>query len=146
MSLKYKYILLYTWVTLLGYVLVLNLILYLNKQQVYFWHAYQQYNDPVLLTKHHFFLQNMYITILLPVFVISPLFGKILLIFQYADDTVKKISFYTWSKSLGIVVLSGLYIQSLVAPSIEPSKVMAIVVCPFFFILTLYQFQLEAKK
>ncbi len=146
MSLKYKYILLYTWVTLLGYVLVLNLILYLNKQQVYFWHAYQQYNDPILLRQHQFFFQSMYITILLPVFIISPLFGKILLIFQYADDVVRKMSLYTWVMTLGILTFVGLYLQTLLAPSIEPAQVMAIVVCPFFFILTLYQFQLEAKK
>lgn len=146
MSLKYRYILLYTWVTLLGYVLVLNLILYLNKQQIYFWHAYQQFGDASYLKQHYFFIQNMYVVILLPVFVISTLFGKIMLIFQYQDDTTKRFSLFTLATIIGVLLFIGLYIQSLFHPSIEPSKMMTIIVCPFFFIFTLYQFQLEAKK
>ncbi len=146
MSLNYRYMLLYTWITLLGYVLVLNLILYLNKQQLYFSDAYLQFGDAYYLRQHHFFLQNMYVSMLLPVFVISPVFGQIILIFQYQDDETKRFSPYTVATILGVLLFIGLYIQTLVQPSIEPSKMMTIVVCPFFFIFTMFEFQHESKK
>lgn len=146
MSLNYRYMLLYLWVTLLGYILVLNLILYLNQQQLYFYHAYRQYGDLVYMRKYYFFLQNMYLVIMLPVFVISPMFGKILLIFKNQDNTARTFSIFTLSKAIGVLLFIGLYIQSLISPSIEPSKVMAIIVLPFFFIFTIYQFQIETKK
>lgn len=146
MSLNYRYMLLYTWIALLGYVLVLNLILYLNKQQIYFADAYQQFGDASYLKQHYFFIQNMYVAILLPVFIISPIFGQIILIFQYQDDDTKRFSPYTVATIVGVILFIGLYIQTLVQPSIEPSKMMTIVVCPFFFLFTMFQFQQEAKK
>lgn len=146
MSLNYRYMLLYFWVTLLGYILVLNLILYLNQQQLYFYHAYKQYGDLIYMRKHHFFLQNMYLVIMLPVFVISPMFGKILLIFKNQDEVIPSFSIYTLAKVIGLIVFVGLYVQSLIAPSVEPSQVMAWVVLPFFFIFMIHQFQKETKR
>lgn len=146
MSLNYRHMLLYLWVTLLGYILVLNLILYLNQQQLYFLGVYQQYGDASYLNKYYFFLQSMYLVILLPVFVISPMFGKIILIFKHVDDTKSHFSLFTVSEVSGILIFIGLYLQALFSPSIEPSQVMVMIVCPFYFLFTWIQFQIETKK
>ncbi|WP_262095699.1 hypothetical protein [Paracholeplasma vituli] len=145
MSLKYRYLLLYLWVTLLGYVLVLNLILYLFDQQSAFLAIYERYGDIEYYQKHVFLKQSMYLVILLPVFVISPLFGKIVLSFKNVNKTIKTFSIYTLTKSLGIVLFASLYVQSIFFPALEPSKVITLVICPFFFIFILYQFLKETK-
>lgn len=145
MTFNYRYLLLYVWVTLLGYVLVLNLILYLNQQQLYFYHAYKQYGDLDYLNKYTFFMQNMYLVIMFPVFIISPIFGKIILIFKNQNVQFEKFSIYTLAKVLGIFTYAFLYIQSLISPSIEPSQVMTWVVTPFFFLFTVYHFIQETK-
>lgn len=145
MYLKYRYLLTYLWVTLLGYVLVLNLILYLFDQQHAFLAIYERYGDIEYYQKHVFLKQSMYLVIMLPVFVISPLFGKIVLSFKNVNKTLTKFSIYTLTKSFGIILYTGLYIQSLLDPSLEPAKVITLIGCPFFFIFILYQFLNETK-
>lgn len=146
MSLNLRYMLLYLWITLLGYILVLNLILYLNQQQATFLSIYHRYGDSIYYQNHLYLKQSMYLVILLPIFVITPIFGKIILIIKNANTNRKTFSLFTLSKSLGIITFSILFIQSLLQPSLEPAQVLTVVGSPFFFVLTLYQFQNERTK
>ena len=146
MSLNWRYMLLYLWITLLGYILVLNLILYLNQQQSTFLLIYNRYRDPIYYQHHLFLKQSMFLVIMLPVFVITPVFGKIILIIKNANTNRRQFSLFTLSKSLGIITFILLFIQSLVQPALEPAQVMCVIGCPFFFVLSLYQFQTETKK
>lgn len=146
MSLNLRYMLLYLWITLLGYILVLNLILYLNQQQSTFLSIYHRYGDTVYYQNHLFLKQSMYLVIMLPVFVITPISGKIILIIKNANTSYHKFSLFTISISIGIIMFSLLFIQSLMHPALEPAQVMCVIGCPFFFVLSLYQFQRETKK